>query len=144
MRDIPSTVPDEIADLIYRNWGDIKRFSEACGLKYTTVHSVLCRNKNHGALEKLSRIAESLGLKPEELADIIETTDKDRLAGLISKAGLNYKELAQRSGVSADYLHGLFNGVIKNSHLRNVRQISMNLGISLTQFRDFYNLPKAS
>lgn len=143
MRDIPSTVPDEIADLIYRNWGDIKRFSEACGLKYTAVHSVLCRS-NHGVLDKLCKLAGALTISTEALVDLIDKSDKDTFLKYVQDSGLTCNDLADKVGISRSYIHALFNGNIKHAQLKTLCGVSSRLGLSLERFREVYKLAKAS
>lgn len=139
-RDIPESVPDQIRDLIYGTWGDMKSFASSCGLKYTTVHSILSRSE-HRILRNLKRIAKSLSVSEDDLADILLSTPIDARKSAI-------KELAVKQGMSSlsDIARGAemspqdFNTFLTSelTQLKSLCTVTRQLGLDLKRFRKAY------
>ena len=133
-RDISSDVPDYIAELIYSNWGDMKSFSVAIGLPYTSVYSILMK-RNLRAAHTLIELAKPLGISPEELGRILVISDvqfrKEKIDSLL--AGKSLRQWAIEAGKYAgSIVKVIYN--LEQFQINNMLTITSALNITIVDF----------
>lgn len=133
-RDISTVVPDYIAELVYKRWGDMKSFSVSVGLPYTAVYSVLVKSTQR-PLVMLEALAKPLHISMEEMADILLIPDlalrKQKLEELL--AGKSQNQWAREAGLHGGTVGDVVNN-LEQTQLRNVVTISRALNIDLKSF----------
>ena len=144
-RDISNDVPDYIAELIYSNWGDMKSFSVAIGLPYTSVYSLIMKRKLRTA-ETLVSLAVPLGISAEELGQILVIPDvvyrKEKLQEVLAGKSLN--QWAREAGKHGGSVVNLLNN-LEQFQINNVLTITSALKVTIVDFlHQFDRCTKAS
>lgn len=72
-------IEDQLKQLITARYGTIKDFSKACGVKYTTVMTILSRGVGNASITNIIAICKALGISTDELAEgrIVFTAPKN-------------------------------------------------------------------
>lgn len=146
--EMPRSVPDEIAVLIYSGWGDIASFARELELqhrhlKYTTVYSVLIRS-SHDALRAPRSLAIGLRADFDHVARILILKDpaakRLQLTELMQSASIgSVSELARISKMHRTDIQAILSGKRTFSNLENIVRICDKLGLSLARFQQIYS-----
>lgn len=146
MRPIPNTVPDEIAELIYKEWGDMKAFASAIGEPYSSVHSVLCRRNRLKAAEQLINLSEiglagslSPSTSADDLAEMMLIPDLKERALRLDKVlnGMSRNLWSVKAGIANGYFRSRLT-YLDQSQLSTLMAIVEGLRLSLRQFYHIY------
>lgn len=140
MRDIPDVVPDDIATTIYSRWGDMKSFSDACGISYTAVYSLLARSGGHRAMDLIEKLAKELGCSEEAVANIFRLPlGEPRKTALQSLAGERaLTDISQAVFGYNSKLHDIIKGRSGSKHVPNLLAVLDTLGIDIKRFKAEY------
>lgn len=130
-RDISNTVPDYISDLLYAGWGDLKSFSIAVGLPYTTVYSILVK-QNLRAAQTLMALSKPLGISSLDLADILITSDlsdrRVKLDGVLAGKSLN--QWAKAVPIDSGSLSKVVNN-LEQTQIKNIATVARGLNLTI-------------
>lgn len=63
------TVEERLKDLIVRNYGSLRKFSEACEMPYGTVDTIIRRGINKANVQNIIKICNVLEISTDALAD---------------------------------------------------------------------------
>lgn len=163
-RDIPESVPDDIANLVYKNWGNVKAFSDSLADKlidedpevldgldeekfkakfYITIHSLLCKS-TQSVLEPIVSIAEKTKIPMGEICNVMLDPDLVKRREAVNmwrtKCGTTTdRDFAKEIGVSKGYIYHVVNGTLTGDRLRNVCLVANHLGVDLKRFYEYYN-----
>ncbi|MEW6505844.1 MAG: helix-turn-helix transcriptional regulator [Chloroflexota bacterium] len=137
-RDIPPEVPDKIAFIIRERWGDIKTFARESGITYATAKSVLIYS-NRKIVNTLEALAKPIGVPIEVIAEAMTLTDIERRKAALGLllSGRSVRQWSKEAGVSQSGLTYLVNNP-DNFQVRNVKDVSNALGISIDALLDAY------
>lgn len=140
-RDISSSVPDEIAQLIYDGWGDMKSFSVAIGIPYTAVYSVLVK-AGHRSIDTVAALAKAspTRISLDDLVNILVIPDVVTRQTLIERllCGISRAEWARRANLSHTAVNKLL--TLENIQLSNFASIANGLGIGIERLQAAYKL----
>lgn len=151
--DLPDSLPDEIADIIYKKWGDMAAFARHCKIfarslndeypdvEYCTVYSVLVRSQHH-PLRYVERIATGLSVEFDVIASILVLPSAQRasvLKKMFEDKGVRSERHTSRvTGISPADIHQILSPDAKLCKLFNIVVVSMSLGLKPSQFRSLY------
>lgn len=73
------SIEDQLKEIITARYGTIKEFSKACGVKYTTVMTILARGVSNASVTNIIAICKALGISTDNLAEgrIVFTAPKN-------------------------------------------------------------------
>lgn len=138
MRDLPPEIPPALREIIRNNWRSLPEFALACGLKFSTVQSVLCRSSRR-KLNTLEQLAQALETNVDMLVDILLIEDLEKRKKLLDVIldGKSLRQWAIESGVSQSAISMTVNS-LDHSQLSNVATIAKTLGVTLQDFSNAY------
>ena len=131
MRDLPATIPDEIAQIIYSKYGDLKALADSCELPYTSVYSVLAKGSLR-MVRTLVALAKPLKITPDRLALILLIEDveqrKTELQDVLK--GKSLSQWAREADMSVNAVCTAVNN-LEQTQIRNVVVIAEALNVHL-------------
>lgn len=141
-RDIPTSMPDEIAQLIETLFGGLTAFASECGLTYNELHTILCRS-NQQPLKKLQEWAHYLKTDSDSLAKSLLMSDPDARRAAVEKLAVDagfdsINHICTTYGVNRQWIFEKIKGKSKQSQISTRLLISTKLGISLDALLDAY------